>query len=83
MAKTETVVIDAKGRVTIPKSICKREGLKAGDTLAVESRNGGLRLVKQVNMWDVLAEDALAEFRAGRTRELREIAAERGIVLGE
>jgi AbrB family looped-hinge helix DNA binding protein len=84
MAKSAThTTVDEKGRVLIPDAVRKRLGISAGDVLflQVEEETGVLRYAKADNPFDILAEHALREYRAGRTRTLREIAAEEGVDL--
>jgi hypothetical protein len=47
----------------------------------MEREGDVLRLAKAVNPFDGLARHAIAEYRAGTTRNLREFAAEEGIAL--
>ena len=80
-----TVRVDPKGRLTIPRQIREALGIEPGDTLFVESdqENGVLRYAKPENPFDILAEHAISEYRAGRTRNLRDFAAENGISLDD
>lgn len=78
----ETVRVDAKGRVSLPRSLRQRLGLEAGALLFVQESGGELRLRRAANPFDVLAEQAEADVAAGRTKPLRVYAAERGIDLG-
>lgn len=83
MASTLTVRVDPKGRLTIPQRLRKSLGIEPGDIFFVdydEERNV-LRYAKAENPFDTLAEHALAERRAGRTRSLREFAAENAVDL--
>jgi AbrB family looped-hinge helix DNA binding protein len=84
MVKSAThATVYEKGRVLIPDAVRKRLGISAGDVLflQVEEETGVLRYAKADNPFDILAEHALREYRAGRTRTLREIAAEEGVDL--
>ena len=74
------VQVDDKYRVTIPKEA--RTNIKPGDVLFVEETDGVLHYAKAENPFDGLARHAVEEYRAGRTRSLREIAREEGIDLG-
>ena len=77
------VTVDAKGRLSIPVEMRDELGIRAGDTLFIESDpdHGVLHLAKAVNPFDGLAQHAIAEYRAGRTRSLRAYAADRKIDL--
>ncbi|MGH2613975.1 MAG: AbrB/MazE/SpoVT family DNA-binding domain-containing protein [Thermomicrobiales bacterium] len=78
-----TVKADDKYRLTIPRELRQSLGVSPGDTFAVayDAEHGVLRFAKAENPFDVLARHAIAEHRAGRTRDLREIAAEYGVDL--
>jgi AbrB family looped-hinge helix DNA binding protein len=84
MAKSAThTTVDEKGRVLIPDAVRKRLGISAGDVLflQVEEETGVLRYAKADNPFDILAEHAIQESRAGRTRTIQEIAEELGVDL--
>jgi AbrB family looped-hinge helix DNA binding protein len=78
-----TVKVDLKGRLTIPHQLRKLLNIEPGDTLVVDydEEHKMLHYAKAENPFDRLAEHALAERRAGRTRNLREFAAENDILL--
>ena len=78
-----TVKIDAQGRVAIPSAMRARLGYEPGDTLfaRIDEETGGVRFVKAINPFDVLVDYAIAEYRAGRTTNLRDFAAAEGINL--
>lgn len=78
-----TVTLDPKGRLIVPLQVRKGMGLEPGDTFFLEydEERQVLRYAKAENPFDVLAEHALREHRAGRTRGLRGFAAEHGIAL--
>ncbi|HLZ07568.1 MAG TPA: AbrB/MazE/SpoVT family DNA-binding domain-containing protein [Chloroflexota bacterium] len=76
-----TVKIDGKGRLTVPASERVALGIKPGDVLFVERRGRQLIYVKAENPFDVLADDAIEEYRRGETRSLRKIAELRGITI--
>jgi antitoxin PrlF len=83
---TATVLIvkmDAKGRLTIPRQVREQLEIEPGDTffLEVDGERGVLLFTKVENPLDILAEHALAEYRAGRTKSLRDFAAENAIAL--
>jgi AbrB family looped-hinge helix DNA binding protein len=74
--------VDNKGRVLIPDAIRKQLDINSGDVLFVQVEDtGAIRYMRAENPFDVLAEHALRESRAGRTRTLQEIAAELGVDL--
>lgn len=74
--------VDEKGRVLIPEAFRKELGIEAGDVLFVQMDEPGvLRYARAENPFDALADHALREYKAGRTRDLREIAAEEGVDL--
>jgi AbrB family looped-hinge helix DNA binding protein len=77
------VTVDAKGRLAIPIEMRKAFGIGAGDILFIEAdaEHGMLHLAKALNPFDGLAEYAIQEYHAGRTRGLRDYAADRGIDL--
>ncbi len=83
MVDAMTVKVDPKGRLLIPRSLRERLGIRPGDTLFVESDRDQtvLRFAKATNPFEVLAEHALDERRAGRTRGLRAFAAEHDLPL--
>jgi bifunctional DNA-binding transcriptional regulator/antitoxin component of YhaV-PrlF toxin-antitoxin module len=66
----------------IPDAIRKQMGIETGDIFFVQVEDSGvLRYARAENPFDVLAEHAIAEHRAGRTRGLRDIAKAEGIDL--
>jgi AbrB family looped-hinge helix DNA binding protein len=83
MATSLTVKVDIKGRLLLPKSVREGLGIEPGDTLFVDydEEHQQMRLAKAENPFDLLVEHALAEHKAGRTRNLREFAAENNIAL--
>lgn len=80
-----TVRVDPKGRLTIPRQIRDALGIEPGDTLfvALDEAHKELRYAKAENPFDVLAQHAINEYRAGRTRNLRDFAAENNISLDD
>jgi len=82
---TKVVTVDAKGRLTIPAELRDELGIEPGDILFVEREDGHdvLRYAKAANPFDLLAEAAEVEYRAGRTRNIRTIAEEMGIQLDD
>ncbi len=83
MSEIMTVRVDAKGRVALPLRLRRRLGLEQGSMLFVQERGGELRFRRAENPFDVLAEQAEAESRAGETINLRDYAAEHGIALDD
>lgn len=80
-----TVTIDAKGRLSIPVDIRGQLGIETGDTffLETDAEHTVIHLAKAQNPFDGLADHAVQEYRAGRTRNLRDYAAERGIAVDD
>jgi AbrB family looped-hinge helix DNA binding protein len=78
----ETVTVDAKGRVSIPRAVRQRLGLHSGATLFVQEHEGEIRFRRAENPFDLLAEYAEEEYRMGQTTSLRVYASEHGIALG-
>jgi len=80
-----TVKMDAKGRLTIPRKVRDRLGIEPGDSfsLDVDDVRGVLRFAKVENPFDILAEHARADYRAGQTKSLRDFAIENAIALDD
>jgi AbrB family looped-hinge helix DNA binding protein len=80
---TRIVTVDAKGRLSIPIELRDELGIEPGDILFVEREDGRdvLRYAKATNPFDLLAEAAEVEYRAGKTKNIRVIAEEMGIQL--
>ena len=77
------VMMDDKGRVMIPKKVREEINVQPGDALFLHREGGTLQLAKAENPFDALAQHAEREFRAGRTRSLRDIAADEGVTVDE
>ncbi len=63
--------IDEKGRLLLPLVIRRSLGLRAGDAVYCRSCGGMIHCVKATNPFDELAEHAVQDYRAGRTRDVR------------
>jgi AbrB family looped-hinge helix DNA binding protein len=71
-----TVKIDNKGRVTLPKYMRDALGIKIGDTVFLKYDPGDkqVRLASAISPFDILAEQAIEEYHAGRTKPIEEFA---------
>lgn len=83
MAQAVPVRVDSKGRLSIPKAVRDALDVRPGDTYFFERDGDILRFVKAKNPFDALAEEAIREYRAGRTRTIEEIAREYGVDLND
>jgi AbrB family looped-hinge helix DNA binding protein len=83
MTTALSVKVDAKGRLVIPQQFRSSLNIHPGDVLFVEQEGNVLRYAKADNPFDLLAEHALKEYEAGRTKTLRDFAAESNIVLDD
>lgn len=83
MATSVSVKVDAKGRLVIPRQFRSSLNIHPGDVLFVEQEGDVLRYAKADNPFDLLAEHALREFEAGKTKSLRDFAAENNIALDD
>jgi len=85
MTSTDQVAvrIDNKGRVTLPKNMRDALGVKIGGTvfLKYEPEDKQVRLAPAISPFDALAEHAIEEYHAGRTKAIEEFAKERNIPL--
>jgi bifunctional DNA-binding transcriptional regulator/antitoxin component of YhaV-PrlF toxin-antitoxin module len=81
MVTKATVRADAKGRLTIPLALRKELGIEAGDVFFLEAEEGVLRLAKAEDPFELLALDAIAQYRAGQTKSLEQFARENGFSL--
>lgn len=79
--KPEPVRIDDRGRISLPKGIRDEMGLEAGDTLFMLLSKGRLEVRKAINPFDLLVEDAIRDYEAGRTKNIEDLAAEMGVDL--
>jgi AbrB family looped-hinge helix DNA binding protein len=80
---TFTVKTDAKGRLTIPQDLRAQLGIQAGNIFFLEVEEGVMRLAKAENPFGLIAQDAIAQYRAGETKSLEEFAAENGFSLDD
>ena len=77
----DSITIDSKGRVLLPTKARKRLGLEPGDVLALRCSGTTIQLRKVEDPFDALAEHAIAEYDAGRTHSLRDVARDMGVDL--
>ena len=80
---TFTVKTDAKGRVTIPQDLRLALDIQAGDIFFLDVEDRVMRLAKAENPLGLLAQDAIAQYRAGRTKSLETFAAENDFTLDD
>lgn len=73
--------VDAKGRLAFPASVRDRVGMEPGDVYVINVEQSVIRLAKVENSFDRLADQAIEEYRAGKTRSLRDYAASNAIDL--
>lgn len=76
-----TTKLDDKGRISIPANIREHLGLESGDVMFLDVQNMVLRVAKAANPFDALVEEAIDEVDAGKTKSLRDFAAEEEIDL--
>ncbi|MGQ9532285.1 MAG: AbrB/MazE/SpoVT family DNA-binding domain-containing protein [Desulfotomaculales bacterium] len=83
--KEVAIRLDNKCRVTLPKSMRQALGVDAGDIVLVryDPEENQVRLAPAVSPFDVLAEEAVREYRAGETKTIEECAREHGLRLNE
>ena len=81
--KPEPVRVDDRGRIILPKHFREQMGVNAGDTLFVRysPKLRGLEMLKAINPFDMLAEKALQDYRAGKTISIDDLADKLGIDL--
>ncbi len=69
----ETVKVDDRGRITLPKSMRQNLEIKKGETLFARREGQNIELAKtEINPFGVLAEHAAQEHQKGETRIIRE-----------
>lgn len=78
MSQPVPVRVDSKGRLTVPRTVCRALGVEVGDLFLLEQEGQTLRLVRAATAFDALAREAQREFHAGETCELREFARQLG-----
>lgn len=81
----DAVKVDAKGRLSIPAEIRKKLGIESGDLYFVkaDSEQATIHFAKAESPFGPIAQYAIDEYHAGRTRSLEEFAAEYGIDLDD
>jgi hypothetical protein len=67
--------------LTIPAKERKEWGVEPGAVFFIERKGDILQLARAENPFDALARQAIAEYQAGRTKGLRELAQEQSIAL--
>jgi len=85
MIDERIVRVDAKGRVTLPKVIRDELSIKDGTPFFVKliKEKGAVILSPAINPFDILAEEAMEEYKAGKTISIEEYAKSHGINLDE
>jgi len=85
MTDEKIVKADAKGRVTLPKAIRDELNVEDGTPFFVKfiREKGVVILAPAINPFDILAEQAMEEYEAGKTTNIEEYAKNHGINLDE
>lgn len=85
MTDESIVRVDAKGRVTLPKAIRDELNIQDGTPFFVKfiKGKGVVILAPAINPFDILAEQAIEEYKAGKTTNIEEYAKNHGINLDE
>lgn len=81
--KTLPIRVDEKGRLLLPKKLRADLQISPGDTLFLRQRGRFLHLAKPVDPFEVLAKDAVRQYRRGETVSLRKLAEAEGIDLNK
>ncbi|BBJ29110.1 AbrB/MazE/SpoVT family DNA-binding domain-containing protein [Athalassotoga saccharophila] len=78
MNKQVVIHVDGKGRLTLPKNIREIVGINPGDNLFLqyEPKSKMILLSKAINSLDLLAKDAINEYKLGNTKSIDEIKQE-------
>ena len=76
-----TAKLDDKSRISIPASVREKLGLESGDVVFLDVKDSVLRIAKAENPFDALIEEAVDEYDAGETVDVREFAKREGITL--
>lgn len=84
-AITSSGRLDEKGRLSVPAHIRKALGVGPGDTVffRYEPRENQVYIAPAANPFDVLAEKAIGEYRAGQTRSIEQFVRSKGIKVDE
>lgn len=77
--KTLSIRVDEKGRLLLPKELRTDLQIGPGDVLFLRRRGRFLHLAKPQDPFDVLAKDAVSQYRRGETVSLRKLAEAEGI----
>jgi len=85
MTNERIVKADAKGRVALPKAIRDELNVEDGTPFFVKfiRGKGVVILAPAINPFDILAEQAMEEYEAGKTTNIEEYAKNHGINLDE
>ena len=85
MIDERIVRVDAKGRVTLPKAIRDELSIQDGTPFFVKFIRGErvIILAPAINPFDILAEQAMEEYEAGKTTNIEKYAKNHGINLDE
>jgi len=85
MTHERIVKTDAKGRIPLPKAIRDELNVKEGTPFFVKFIRGErvIILAPAINPFDILAEEAMEEHKAGKTTNIEEYAKNHGIDLDE
>ncbi|MCI0184922.1 AbrB/MazE/SpoVT family DNA-binding domain-containing protein [Sulfoacidibacillus ferrooxidans] len=79
--KIFTTHVDNRGRVLLPQAIRDLLNIQSGDLFYLKPEQNGVHIVKGINPFDALAEDAIRQNRSGQTIALEEILEREGITV--